>query len=262
MNFNNWLIVIPARLNSQRLARKPLQDLQGKALIIRVYDNIKTLNTQGVKVQSDWLFDFFDNPHMIRPNMEVRMPTFNFSDKQWNSVIKALQHMENHSLSFESDYLVDKESELGQIKYEVGKYVSTQSGYKCSTCHFGVSDDGIAGSIDYIEQWAPNLAHSDERLRADWIVEWLHDPQKIMPGANMVSPLSFVAYKDAAKDPSLMKLKEYVLDKYDSDYEVRYNQLLLEGVRDFIYELPDVNNENILDTIEVRKIPVEDEWDW
>ena len=226
------------------------------------YNHPPNLNTQGVKVQSDWLFGFFDNPHMIRPNMEVRMPTFNFTDKQWNSVIKALQHMEDHSLAFESDYIVDKESELGQIKYEAAKYVSTQSSYKCTTCHFGVSDDGMIGSIEYIEQWAPNLAHVDERLRADWIVEWLHDPQKIMPGANMVSPLSFVEYKDADQDSSLLRLKNYIINNYDSNYEEKYNQLLLEGVRDFIYELPDVNNQTILDTIEYRKIPVEDEWDW
>ena len=60
----------------------------------------------------------------------------------------------------------------------------------------------------------------------------------------------------------MLRLKNYIINNYDSNYEEKYNQLLLEGVRDFIYELPDVNNENILDTIEVRKIPVEDDWDW
>jgi 3-deoxy-manno-octulosonate cytidylyltransferase (CMP-KDO synthetase) len=37
----NWLIVIPARMHSTRLPRKPLADLAGKPLIVRVWDNIK-----------------------------------------------------------------------------------------------------------------------------------------------------------------------------------------------------------------------------
>ena len=50
MNYNKWLIVIPARLASQRLANKPLQSIAGKALIIRVYENIKILKSKGAEV--------------------------------------------------------------------------------------------------------------------------------------------------------------------------------------------------------------------
>ena len=50
MNFQDWLIVIPARISSQRLLRKPLQDLGGKALIIRVFENIEILKTLGSQV--------------------------------------------------------------------------------------------------------------------------------------------------------------------------------------------------------------------
>ncbi|MFK7872535.1 MAG: 3-deoxy-manno-octulosonate cytidylyltransferase [Oligoflexales bacterium] len=40
---SNWLIVIPARLNSQRLPSKPLALVDGQPLIIRVYENLKPL---------------------------------------------------------------------------------------------------------------------------------------------------------------------------------------------------------------------------
>jgi 3-deoxy-manno-octulosonate cytidylyltransferase (CMP-KDO synthetase) len=49
-NWKNWLIVIPARLGSTRLANKPLADLCGKPLIIRVYERIKPLERLGAKV--------------------------------------------------------------------------------------------------------------------------------------------------------------------------------------------------------------------
>lgn len=43
----NWLIVVPARLASTRLPRKPLQDLGGVPLIVRVARNLKPLTDRG-----------------------------------------------------------------------------------------------------------------------------------------------------------------------------------------------------------------------
>ena len=61
------------------------------------------LNTQGLKTQPDWLFRFFKHLTVIRPNLQVRMPSFSLSDDDWNSIIKALQHMENRSFALESE---------------------------------------------------------------------------------------------------------------------------------------------------------------
>lgn len=47
---NPWLIIIPARLNSTRLPLKPLADLCGKPLIIRVVENIASLAGPGVRI--------------------------------------------------------------------------------------------------------------------------------------------------------------------------------------------------------------------
>ncbi len=45
--FRDWLVVIPARLQAVRLPRKPLQDLCGKPLIVRVYENLAPLAQKG-----------------------------------------------------------------------------------------------------------------------------------------------------------------------------------------------------------------------
>lgn len=45
-----WLIVIPARLQSTRLPHKPLQDLGGLPLIVRVYQNLLPLVHDGAMV--------------------------------------------------------------------------------------------------------------------------------------------------------------------------------------------------------------------
>ncbi len=50
MIWNNWLIVIPARLSSTRLPQKPLADLAGKPLVVRVYERLKPLVEKGADV--------------------------------------------------------------------------------------------------------------------------------------------------------------------------------------------------------------------
>lgn len=50
MDLSNWLICIPARLESTRLEQKMLQDLCGKPLIARVYENIQSLERKGAKI--------------------------------------------------------------------------------------------------------------------------------------------------------------------------------------------------------------------
>ena len=45
--------------------------------------------------------------------------------------------------------------------------------------------------------WAPNLELAHARLQDAWIVEWLRDPQKWLPGTRM--PGFFFYYDDDAK---------------------------------------------------------------
>jgi 3-deoxy-manno-octulosonate cytidylyltransferase (CMP-KDO synthetase) len=49
----NFLVVIPARLGSSRLPRKPLADIGGKPMVIRVAERAKESNAQRVVVATD-----------------------------------------------------------------------------------------------------------------------------------------------------------------------------------------------------------------
>lgn len=49
-SWDQWLIVIPARLQSTRLPEKPLQDLAGKPLIIRVQEQLQKLKHMGATI--------------------------------------------------------------------------------------------------------------------------------------------------------------------------------------------------------------------
>jgi len=49
-SLKEWLVVIPARLGSERLPRKPLADLGGKPMIIRVAENLRPLAEAGAAI--------------------------------------------------------------------------------------------------------------------------------------------------------------------------------------------------------------------
>ena len=50
MNLKSWMIIIPARLASTRLPNKPLADLRGKPMIIRVAENLAPLVNEGARL--------------------------------------------------------------------------------------------------------------------------------------------------------------------------------------------------------------------
>ena len=136
------------------------------------------LNTEGIKVHPDWLLEFFKDPITIRPNLRVRMPSFNFSEEDWNSIIQYFQYRDEQFIPYESPHTFDKKS----IAFKAGEKLQEMG--ECNKCHFY----GTQFPTQTAETWAPNLAMSKYRLRSDWIVEWLRDPQAIMPGTKMPKP--------------------------------------------------------------------------
>jgi cytochrome c2 len=57
----------------------------------------------------------------------------------------------------------------------------------CYQCHFRL---GAAPAAEPIA-WAPDLALSHERLREEWVLDWLRDPQAVYPGTSM--PANFAS---------------------------------------------------------------------
>ncbi len=178
------------------------------------------LNTQGAKVHPDWLFDFFKDPMIIRPNLQVRMPSFNMTDEEWNAIIKAFQHRDNNLLAFESDFHVDKST----TKFKAGKKLHELGA--CNNCHFY----GTEFPKQAAQTWAPNLALTKERLHPDWVIEWMRDPQGIMPGTKMPAP--YLPDKEILNLPGAESDWGKYVVQIGGDQEV-----MLEGLRDYIYSI-------------------------
>tara|TARA_Y100000590_G_C15726189_1_gene1015317 strand:+ start:16 stop:1680 length:1665 start_codon:yes stop_codon:yes gene_type:complete len=178
------------------------------------------LNTEGAKVQPSWLFNWFHKPYIVRPNLQVRMPSFDMTDEEWNAIIKAFQYKENNMLDFASDLEFDRL----ETKFIAGKKLHELGA--CNNCHFY----GTEFPKQAAQTWAPNLALTKERLQPDWVVNWLKDPQAIMPGTKMPAPY--------LPDNEILNVEGAISDwgkaivKLGGDEE-----LMLEGLRDYIYSI-------------------------
>ncbi|MBT3590027.1 MAG: c-type cytochrome [Candidatus Marinimicrobia bacterium] len=180
-----------------------------------------SLNTQGRKTQPDWLFKFFNGPTTIRPNLQVRMPSFNMTDDQWNSIIRSFQFADDQLLAYETDHSIS----WGR-KIKAGEKLASTDFGACDNCHFYGSTFPIQGA----QAWAPNLAMAKDRLRADWIVDWLKDPMVIMPGTKMPAP--FLPTTDLFEDDDASNIYGEHLIALDGD-----TTAMLEGIRDFIWAM-------------------------
>ena len=136
------------------------------------------LNTEGRKVQPDWLLDWFQNVSMIRPHLQVRMPSYDFTHEEWNGVIDYFQSKDGLSLTYENPHSFSQVSN----SYLAGQKIQEEGA--CINCHFY----GTMKPRQDALTWAPNLVLTKERLRPEWLIELFNNPQSVMPGTKMPAP--------------------------------------------------------------------------
>ena len=189
------------------------------------------LNSEGRKANPDWLLSFFNNPSIIRPNLQVKMPSFHqINDEDWDAIIAYFQHIDDENINYRSAHQFDKNSTAflaGKKLHEFGQ---------CNSCHF-YGEEFPTGDVP---TWAPNLAMTKERLNADWVTEWLKNPQEIMPGTKMPAP--YVPDKDILSFDGAEKDWGQALVALDGD-----TTAMLDGLRDYLWNINGkINIDNII----------------
>src|SRR6266478_1961816 len=151
------------------------------------------LTGEGAKVQPAWLFAFLKAPATLRPWLSARMPTFHFTDADATALVHYFAASSNKSFP----YLTAEAQQLtGAPAKEADQLFKD---LQCINCHVvgelrPGQDPGSA---------APNLLLAKERLRPDWIVPWLKNPQALLDGTRMPS---FWDFSDEAHPTSPSKL--------------------------------------------------------
>jgi cytochrome c2 len=141
------------------------------------------LNTEGFKTQPLWLHPFLKDPGSVklRPWLNARMPTFHLTEQQAGTIERYFSALDKVDYPFINTE-IDTDAETLKVGAEL--FMKLQ----CQSCH----PTGSAippGKAP--EDLAPNLQLAHERLRPDWVLQWLADPQKIFPGTRM--PAFFAA---------------------------------------------------------------------
>ena len=97
----------------------------------------------------------------------------------------------------------------------------------CNNCHFY----GVTRPLQGAQTWAPNLALTKERLRPEWVVDWLNNPQEIMPGTKMPKP--YIPTKEELSTSDASEIYGVDLMKLAGD-----ESSMVSGLTDYVYSIP------------------------
>ena len=148
---------------------------------------------EGQKVQTGWLHDFLLNPYPIRPAIinGLRMPKFNMSSEEAEKLVHYFAAVDDADYPYQyhrsggEDYMPDNEYR----RIEQALNLVTNNTY-CVQCHL-LGDFRPKGSAVAL---APNLDRVYQRLRPEYLLEWLANPKRKLPYTGM--PTNFPQIKD------------------------------------------------------------------
>ncbi len=159
---------------------------------------------QGAKVQERWLHDFLQNPSPLRPWLKIRMPSFQLSDEEITTTTKYFLAISGQELEMR-DYASFRPD---PTRLEPGAMLFKT--LQCEQCHQLTAEGPIDPS-----SLAPDLSLARGRLKPDWVVDWLRDPNAIQEGTRMptffyegTSPEPEILGGDAEKQ--ILALRDYV----------------------------------------------------
>jgi cytochrome c551/c552 len=114
----------------------------------------------------------------VRPYLKFRMPTFNFSPNELQTLVRFFMAMSGQ----QDPYIKEPLQPLTEQEKLTARQMFT-SGTPCLKCHITGDPSHDATAI------APNFLLAGERLKPEWMFRWLLDPSQISPGTAMPTGL-------------------------------------------------------------------------
>jgi cytochrome c2 len=173
-----------------RLEAKNDDPVKAQALSPPILYNAESKIGEGARVHTDWLHGFLKDPSKtVRPWLEVRMPTFDFTEEELNAITRYFAAQDKVAYPYEPA------PATSPALIAAGKDLFDK--WQCAKCHIM---GGKLPTQDDPSNFAPDLHKVPERLRADWLAKWLADPGSIMPGTRMPSNFPADAQENAYPD--------------------------------------------------------------
>ncbi|MFM8802613.1 MAG: hypothetical protein ACKOK8_01655, partial [Planctomycetia bacterium] len=146
---------------------------------------------EGRKVQSGWLHTFLLNPHTIRPSAVLRMPRFNFQSSEAAALVNYFAAVDGADYPYVYDPRLDESSLAATEQLRPGHLqgamkIVTNNNY-CVKCHL-VGSYAPPGNPKAL---APQLERVHERLRPDYVHNWIANPKRYLPYTGMPVNIPF-----------------------------------------------------------------------
>ena len=149
------------------------------------------LKAEGARVYPDWLFAFLKEPSDIRYGLKVRMPTFGLSDNEATTLVEYFSALDDEPFPYETlEVPIPTRAEL-----RVGKQIFDE--LQCISCHPSQGEVIPEGSD---KAGRPDLSLAKDRLKTDWLIDWMKDPQTFQPGTAMPQAWPLVGGQHMAVD--------------------------------------------------------------
>jgi mono/diheme cytochrome c family protein len=140
-------------------------------IIGRGGDLAPELTWEGTSVTRSWLVNFLKNPNTLRPALIRRMPKFNVTDSEANTLADYIMTV-YQTPAFDRDAIDPLRFAAADVEH--GKELFYGK-YACQSCHI-VDPNKDKGYI------GPTLTQVGVRLNAAWIFHWLQNANGLRPG--------------------------------------------------------------------------------
>ena len=132
----------------------------------------------GARLKASWVHDYLADPGrwQVRPWLRARMPSFGLSEAETNALARYFAMLDDRPL-----FAAAPVSSRPKVDVAVGRVIYGM--LQCGDCHAGGNGESTLGR-------APSYVLAAERLRPDWVVDWILDPEHWFPGTAM--PVNFL----------------------------------------------------------------------
>jgi len=155
---------------------------------------------EGAKVQTPWLFRFLQNPETLRHMTVLRMPKFNMSPAEAQTLANYFAAVDGSDYPYQEVPQKDAPYQQSMNIEFHEKYKDTRTddylseawqmfmfkGNKCIGCHsVGGREYFSSAKPGEPEVRGPNLPRVEERLQPDWTMMWIYYPKWATPYTKM-----------------------------------------------------------------------------
>jgi mono/diheme cytochrome c family protein len=166
------------------------------------------LTYEGSRVNRDWLHYYLNTPYSMRRTLTIAMPIFHFNDEDARFMADYM------SLVFvDTELGADWERDRDRADAQRGQSLFDAKG--CIACHqlHGTGGD-VGPSLTTQVPDFPQGTWVGDKLKGNWIYQWLHNPQALIPdtiepnlGLSDQECLDLTAYLLTLKNPDTQEKK-------------------------------------------------------